>query len=153
MFMITTQYAAGFFDGEGTVHIDRVKRKRGRHYDYYLLRVKISNTNRDILQEFLSRWGGGISAFPLRLGHKQAWYWYISSKRAAAFLKDIHKHTKVKHKVIAVGLRLDSMMKMGGRHIVLTEDQLQARIDAYIEVRALNKRGASDKDKMSEVKM
>ena len=98
-------YLAGFFDGEGTVHIS--KDKRCNHYG---LTVSIPNTCYDILKVIQSKFSGGITEEKYREKKnggltKQKWYWHAFSYNAFKFLQFIKCHSVVKSKQIELGIR------------------------------------------------
>jgi len=59
---ISAQYLAGFFDGEGCVHIHSAIRKGGQHRRRYKARVTITNTHLPTLQAIASQHGGKVYA-------------------------------------------------------------------------------------------
>ena len=82
---IELAWAAGLFEGEGTVTI-----LRGGNRPYTRLKVCMSNTDHDIVQFFADRWPGEYRAVRRRAeSHRQAWIWGRSCRAAAAFLTDI----------------------------------------------------------------
>jgi len=64
---IEKAYIAGFFDGEGSVVISPSKRKRTEtepceYTDYYLI-VAMSNTNKEIIDFIMSKFGNNGSRY------------------------------------------------------------------------------------------
>lgn len=57
--MVSTEYLAGFIDGEGYVALGRIPRLRSHEYP---LRVVVYNTNRKILEEIRQGWEGRCPA-------------------------------------------------------------------------------------------
>jgi len=84
-------WAAGVFDGEGCVVIQRI-------YDYYYkVSVNIGNTNPRIVEPFCEHWGAKLYID----GHYQgipsvAYYAYFSPSEAPAFLSDILEYLRTK---------------------------------------------------------
>lgn len=60
--MIQDSYLAGFFDGEGCLHIHSCVRKGGKHRRRYKARVTITNTHLPTLQAIASQYGGRVYA-------------------------------------------------------------------------------------------
>lgn len=73
-------WAAGLFDGEGTIYSDK-----GR------VRVSVHMTDFDILETFHTNFGGAIcECKKQKEHHKRSWRWAIqASDNAVLFLKDI----------------------------------------------------------------
>lgn len=59
--MIVEAYAAGFFDGEGTVDI-RYRKTHGGKYDRFELRCSMSQVNTEVLVWFQTNFGGSVCA-------------------------------------------------------------------------------------------
>lgn len=103
----TTQYIAGFFDGEGSVYITRIRRK-GRS-DLYRLQVAFYNTNRQVLEAIQGIYGGYINGNgnKPRSGHKVCYVLLLTSLRAMRVLKDLRPYTLVKTAQIDVAFEFD----------------------------------------------
>jgi hypothetical protein len=90
-------YAAGFFDGEGTVSV--VLSTKGAK-----IRASIVNTNKDVLEYLQKFFGGRIAAKkcvnPDR--HKQAFTWSLDGSDSADFLMAIKYHTIIKREQISI---------------------------------------------------
>lgn len=95
---VSNEYAAGFFDGEGTVSIVR---QRNTH----VLMVQVSNTHLRSLELLQGRWGGAVYPKRSLRPKKPCWTWTLRGRHAAKFLGDIVAHTVVKQAEIDVGLR------------------------------------------------
>jgi len=81
-------WAAGLFEGEGTVRINKpTKRNMGA------LIVSVTNTDRQIVDWFQTRWPGymkGVSG--MRPDQRPAWAWVIAAHVAAGFLTSIRPY-------------------------------------------------------------
>ena len=76
-------WAAGLFEGEGTVRINKPTRR-----NCGTLIVSVVNTDRDVLDFFQARWPGYMKrATGLGPRQRPAWVWVIAARRAAAFLR------------------------------------------------------------------
>lgn len=86
-------YIAGFFDGEGCVHIGG--RRRNTSYN---LEVSIANTNKDILLWIQSIYGGYIkNVRKAKERHTQCYNWRVVSNQAILFLESIYPFLRIKH--------------------------------------------------------
>jgi hypothetical protein len=80
---LSRQYMAGFFDGEGCVNMARTRAS-------VFPRVLITNTNREILEQFQRQYGGDINSIPHRRKNwKPGWFWRLQWAGAIKFLEDI----------------------------------------------------------------
>lgn len=79
-------WAAGLFEGEGTVRINKPTRRNLGH-----LAVSVVNTDRQVVDFFQARWPGYMKAAtgldPTR--QRPAWVWCIAARKAADFLAAI----------------------------------------------------------------
>lgn len=133
-------WAAGLFEGEGTVTI--AVRNRD---DTYRLLVTISNTDEQLLDFFLERWGGSRQpAYGERPRRKPAWYWSITGGRAETFLLEVEPHLqtdRVRRKFeIAKRFRAHQAPAGGGNR---TPGYKAYQRQLYEEMRVLNRRGVA----------
>ena len=98
--MISTEYVAGFFDGEGTVGIYLQKSK------YAVLTVGISNTNKHILELIKVKYGGNIYERKIAdKGRKRVFQWKLGTIASMfAFLLDIASYVVVKKDAVDLAL-------------------------------------------------
>ena len=96
---IDKAYAAGFFDGEGSISIEKPRQRRG-----YTLMVGVGQRDVSPLLWLQSLWGGRIA--PMRHNPKGAWKWVCSSAVAGIFLTDILPYLKNKRPVADLALSL-----------------------------------------------
>ena len=103
--LLSPEYAAGFFDGEGCVNfgMSRYYRNgelRGRSLN---LRASIGSTDLLILQEHLAQFKGSISTKRLSLArYKPQWVWSVTASDAIAFLTYIRPHLRIKARQVDV---------------------------------------------------
>jgi len=100
------RYAAGFFDGEGSISVlltrtlgEKVLRGTpGKVYHKYSLRVQVTNTKRSILDEYQSQWGGSVYVQTKAKKHHRldCHVWTLNGKNAKPFLEDVKPHLKLK---------------------------------------------------------
>jgi hypothetical protein len=83
-------YAAGVFDGEGTITLAKNKSSKFRK-----LVVGITNTSLEIVTFFKSKFGGMIHCQKrYKANHSKCYLWRLSSRTALPFLKLIVGHIK-----------------------------------------------------------
>lgn len=123
------EYLAGFFDGEGCVTIQRLRRsqKNPNHNDTYQAVVCVAQTQMAVLEHFQRRWGGPIYAqAPSRniTAKRQLYVWKPSTNSARNFLADIVPWLRVKREQAELGLYLLNVEK-GKRSAVGEEIRLR----------------------------
>ena len=88
---VDTAYAAGFFDGEGYIY-NQYLRKR----NYTSHRVVIRQVNRAPLDWLRERWGGHIGLERRQPPQSDIYRWSLEARRGRAFLRDVLPYLKVK---------------------------------------------------------
>lgn len=137
-------WAAGLFEGEGTVLISAPVR-----HNMCSLVVQVANTDRDIIDFFHDRWAGYRAACKMDLTkHRPAWRWIVTARKAAGFLRQIRPYivrsmmgARIDH-----GLAFQDAKQPGGR---VPSGYLEEQWNAYMWMRELNLRGsaAANRDK------
>jgi hypothetical protein len=130
-------WAAGLFEGEGTISINKAHTKT-----LGMLRCMVGNTDKEIVDFFLQRWGGHWHEVKAS-GHKRtAWKWSVAAKKAARFIADIAPYlrtTRVKEKA-ALGLEYQAQKSL--RYWVRRSNEYRAtQLSYYIRMKELNVRG------------
>ena len=152
--MITPEYAAGFFDGEGCVSYSCIhrsesrtpieKRKRrgsGTNYCEWIVRLTLSNTNLDVLLAFQDTWGGNVRAnLPNGRNCKIIHQWIVLGYAAETFCYDILPYMIVKKRQVELFLEFRATVNSKERHR-LTEEIHQKRLAIGQEIINLNSRG------------
>lgn len=95
-------WAAGFFDGEGTVSISRSHPTATRKA-YRALQVSVGQVVRGPLDLLRNRWGGTVR--PVR--GRCMWHWRVCAFRARQFLQQVLPHLRVKRADAERGLRME----------------------------------------------
>ena len=101
--MISDEYAAGFFDGEGSVYA--TVRKGPRRATSPTILVCCTNTNREILEAHQKRWGGSIWRRKMHGNRKVQYQWVLCTRKAVGFLRAIHPHLVVKRPVVGLAIQ------------------------------------------------
>ena len=106
--MISSAYAAGFFDGEGCVNITVMGKTR-----QVSLRLMLSNTDAEILSLFRLQFGGFLSKpRTLKEGWKPYRQWVITGLGALEFMKFIRKNIIVKRAQVELAIEFMKFMHL-----------------------------------------
>jgi len=140
---ISSQYAAGFFDGEGCVELREVI----SNYRYLEVRVRVrmTNTNQEVLERIKARFGGWLSRIkPPTKNSKAPWTLTIGAREVETFLRAVAPYVIVKRAQLALALGYIEFKRLtrnpGGSKSseVLEFEQL-----AVSKMRELNRRGVA----------
>lgn len=131
-------WAAGLFEGEGTITIAR----RGQD-DTYRLQAMVGNTDEQVVDYFHHRWGGWKTPFyGKRPGRQPGWMWLSTAGTAETFVRDIEPYLRtlrVWHKArIALHFRRHQATWRGPAS---DPDYKVNQRSVYLEMRYLNRRG------------
>lgn len=134
-------WAAGLFEGEGTVRINKPSLR-----NWGAVCVSVVNTDKQIVQWFQDRWPGYMKpATGLGPNRKPAWVWVIAANKAIVFLKAILPFVvrdavreKIAHAInFQAQKRKDVKSMSADERYTYAEDQW----NAYWWMAELNKRG------------
>jgi hypothetical protein len=134
-------YAAGFFDGEGSIDIryECKAHKNGKRYERFYLRVCVVQIVRDPLDMLAAHWGGSICKRTNGIHN-----WVLTTASAAAFLEDVLSFLLVKKREAEIGLELQATMRgaivntAGSKGVDRLSDEVrQRRFDLLHEMRNL----------------
>lgn len=93
-------YAAGFFDGEGSVGL--YPDGRGRYHLRVQVTQNCSAASSDVLMDFMARWGGNISV--QNTSHGKKYNWQVNSANAANMLSDVKGYCRIKRSQVEAAL-------------------------------------------------
>lgn len=131
--MISSEYAAGFMDGEGCINVSACRSSM-------FIRVLIVNTNKEVLELFKQRWGGDIQE---NKKHKANWKtsftWRVSYTACFNFLTDIYPFLVVKKQQAEAAFIFFNNSPGKGKRWV--KDSLEEATKAINVIKKLNKRG------------
>lgn len=136
-------WAAGFFDGEGYVNIQRRHQKyKGKSYRGHYLRVGINHVAPEPLFEMQRLFGGTIQKQSLHTvvgNRKQRHRWITSCKTASDALIKMLPYMKNKTKVAVLGIEFqtDVLGDIDNRPRI-TEESMQKREWYKTEISRLN---------------
>lgn len=111
--MISIEYAAGFFDGEGSVYAATRANKNNR----YSLRaptilVTITQVKRPVLEVLKKRWGGSIWTRATNGRQQECHQWVLCARMASSFLREIYPHLIVKKDVVGLAIEYCDLMAL-----------------------------------------
>lgn len=138
-------WAAGLFEGEGTIAIARPRagiRRTSRHLG--ALTVSVASTDTEITAFFKARWSGSLRHDKRegRPQHADAFTWSLSAGRAAAFLRELLpylRRTRVREKAwTAIAFQ---EQKSRQSSVVRSPAYQQLQHEFYARMRDLNRRG------------
>lgn len=89
-------YAAGFFDGEGTVFIAINRGAKGARGPIYNMRVTAAQVDPTPLAWLQERWGGSLAERRPRGSQRLSYVWNCFARQAARFLTDVRPFLLVK---------------------------------------------------------
>ena len=89
-------YAAGFFDGEGSIGIYHHRKKTCKSGWQNGLRVRGYNTNEMVIRWFEYNFGGSVHKKKAEANRQQGYVWNADSRIAYQFLKQVLPYLKVK---------------------------------------------------------
>lgn len=129
-------YAAGFFDGEGTVNISRTTRPDCVD-PVYVLNAVMAQVVIDPLIFVQNRWGGNICRRPAKPPRQAYFAWQCHAGVASEFIFDMLPHLTVKRERAILGIRFQALKGGQGQS---RGDRERAPVfeQFYAEMRALN---------------
>lgn len=131
-------WAAGMFEGEGSVRINKAtKRNHGA------LLCDMSNTIPEVCAFFAEHWGGTLKHIDAPAPRRAFWRWRVAARAAARFLRDIRPYVRTERyrRRVDLGLEYQEQKRSGHNRTVA---YLAAQERYYEEMRALNVRGRVD---------
>lgn len=139
--MVSYEYIAGFFDGEGYVAF--TKRHKTNKIE---LVVSMANTHRQVMDEIQKVAGSIVTFHKGYHGFMPHYRLTFCGRKALEFLIAIQPYSVVKREEIDLALEFIKIMKprysgLGGK---LTVDEIQEREDLYLKMKAMKgNRGAN----------
>lgn len=125
-------WAAGFFDGEGWV---KIQKRGGDKYLGYYLRIGINHVKKDPLVKIQSIFGGNLRFDENVVGNrKPRWVWILSTKTAANALKSMLPYMRNKNSVAELALEFQNTVGLVGQRVEVSTQLLRAAIAAEIKI-------------------
>lgn len=131
-------WAAGFFDGEGFINIQ--KRSHPKYTGYYL-RIGINHVAPEPVTEMQRLFGGSLvkeEEHKVIGNRKPRHRWITSTSNAAEALKQMLPYMNNKNKVSALALDFQTTMLMEYKRKGVPEEVQQKRKDIKTEIMRLN---------------
>jgi hypothetical protein len=132
-------WAAGLFEGEGTIRINRPTRR-----NLGTLVVSVVNTDRQVVDFFQARWPGYMKpATGLGPNARPAWVWVSAAREASGFLRQVLpylRRDRVRERAWS-GLAFQDHKRSDRSN--RTEAYREEDFNAYLWMRELNARGVS----------
>jgi hypothetical protein len=142
--MIDIKYIAGFWDGEGSITIQRQKIKNSDKLQYFLY-IKASNTNREVLEEIKKFFGIGVittNGKP-KEHYRQTWQYQSSCNDAYEIVKMLYPYLIIKKVQAELAMEFQERMniykKRCCRYSKVTVDEQEYRKNIKIMISNLNK--------------
>lgn len=133
------EWMAGFFDGEGWLDVHKTTTTKG--YTTWQLRAAITNTDRQLLEDFLEAFGGHIyRRKKVKTHHRETFTWVVGNEIALPFLKVMLPHVRAERNKarIALGIEFQTQKRRGGHR---AKDGYSARQERFYErMRELTRR-------------
>jgi hypothetical protein len=113
--MLSHEYIAGLFDGEGCIII---RKEKNRKTPYYGLMVQIQMVGHSLLKTIQKKYGGSVFYVSSKhlTGKKILSHWNISGIRAKKFIIDIEPYLKLKRKQAKVAIKFANEFCSGYRY-------------------------------------
>lgn len=130
-------WAAGFFDGEGYVNIQ--KRSHPKYVGHYL-RIGINHVAPEPLREMMSLFGGTVvlDRSEVKGNRKPRHRWVTSTKNAADALKQMMPYFQNKSNVAEIALDFQTTINNSNRGSGVTDDVLEYRCWCKDQIQHLN---------------
>jgi hypothetical protein len=107
--MLSNEYVAGLFDGEGYLSIRPCMVKRAIHYRYQV-HTGIANTYLPIIEALHAKFGGSLyvndSCHRKNSAHRISYHWRVVSQRAYWFFEQVLPHLIVKRDEVTLAMKL-----------------------------------------------
>lgn len=132
------KYMAGFFDGEGSLYIN--KQKHGERYKlhpYYQEAASIYNTRKEPLLLFQKYFSGILKLYKAGSKYQDYYFWRIVSRDAVKFCEVMKDELLIKKQQAKILIKLHKTMKFCGRSKVPNKI-LKRREALYLKIQSLN---------------
>ena len=127
-------YMAGLFDGEGCIHIAKLKRPESQRGLHFGLLATVGMTSERSVRLYHSRFGGSVYHYKQENKRKPNWQWVIRSRQAIHFLRTIRPHLILKAPEADLAIEFQEAKHLGGRR---TDEEWALQQTQYILMRNL----------------
>ena len=116
-------YAAGLFDGEGSISLVRQRSNR-----FHSPQVSVASNDYEVLAWLQKRMGGNIvTKQPRKAAHSVSYDWRLTDRRALAFLQLIRPYLVIKRKIRRIDLLLNDYVACTPRNGRYTEEMSERK--------------------------
>ena len=116
-------YAAGLFDGEGSISLVRQKNNRS-----HSPQVAVASNDCEVLLWLQKRFGGSIvTKQPRKSTHSVSYDWRLTDRRALAFLQMVRPYLVIQRKIRRVDLLLNEYIACTPRNGRYTEEMAERK--------------------------
>lgn len=126
-------YAAGLFDGEGSITLTRHRDNRT-----HSPQVSIASSDYEVVHWFQERFGGSIvTKQPRKSNHLVSYDWRLTDRRALKFLEFIRPYLVIERKIRRIDLLLNDYVACtprNGRYTEEIAERKQALIEAFFSL-------------------
>jgi hypothetical protein len=155
MSLLSPEYTAGFFDGEGSITYQEApyRRKGVLRGKMFHLRVTLANTNLEILEALRETYGGSVSSkWSTNPNARPTWTWFAAGPKAENFLSIVGPLLRIKQQQYQVACEFFAWKKTpkqeryeklpGGRGTwKRTPETLEKEAEYKARLNELNRRG------------
>ncbi len=133
--MVDTElaYAAGLFDGEGSISLVRQKNNRSPSPQ-----VAVASNDYEVLGWFQKRFGGSIvTKQPRKPTHSVSYDWRLTDRRALTFLALIRPYLVIERKIRRIDLLLNNYIACtprNGRYTKEMAERKQTLIETFFSL-------------------
>jgi len=123
--MVDTElaYAAGLFDGEGSISLVRQKNNRS-----HSPQVAVASNDYEVLEWFQKRFGGSIVTKQPRMPtHSVSYDWRLTDRRALTFLQLIRPYLVIERKIQRIDLLLNDYIACTPRNGRYTDEMAERK--------------------------
>ena len=123
--MVDTElaYAAGLFDGEGSISLVRQKNNRS-----HSPQVAVASNDYEVLEWFQKRFGGSIVTKQPRMPtHSVSYDWRLTDRRALTFLQLIRPYLVIERKIRRIDLLLNDYITCTPRNGRYTDEMAERK--------------------------
>ncbi len=129
-------YFAGIIDGEGSIGIEHLKPAYGRKKSYYVCRLCVINTEKDLMILLVHFFGGTYDARKKIEGRKTCYRWHIFGKNLENALKELLPHLFIKKPQARLLLEYRETVGKTGWNV--TDEVLAKRKELWLACKRLN---------------
>lgn len=134
-------FIAGVFEGEGSISISNLSKKSWNKRTDYSLKIRISNTDKPLLNWIVNNYGGKIHKNSIA-NNKIVWAWSVHAQQAENFLKTMMPYLICKKERAKIALEFRKTKDNGHCKWYRIPDVIsKLRETLYLKLKELNAKG------------